>query len=144
MDEVTDYAERLTRAALRELPDGTWSFEDFIDDDGIDRGKPIRLRCTITKRGDGIRIDWSGSAPQVKGAINCTLSFTKAVSYAAIRSVLPGEIPTNDGMFRVIEVTAPSGTITNMVPPAACAARGLTGFRMGDCIFGALAMMLPD
>ena len=89
-------------------------------------------------------MDWTGSAEQVKGAINCTLSFTKAVSYAAIRSVLPGEIPTNDGMFRVIEVTAPPGTITNMLPPAACAARGLTGFRMGDCIFGALAMMLPD
>ena len=144
MDEVTDYAERLTRAALLELPDGTWSFEDFIDDDGIDRGRPIRLHCKVTKRGDGIKVDWTGSAEQVKGAINCTLSFTKAVSYAAIRSILPGEIPTNDGMFRVIEVTAPPGTITNMLPPAACAARGLTGFRMGDCIFGALAMMLPD
>ena len=143
MDEVTNYAERLTRAALLELPDGEWSFEDFIDDDGIDRGKAIRLHCKIEKLGDSIKVDWAGSAEQVKGAINCTLSFTKAVSYAAIRSVLPGEIPTNDGMFRVIEVTAPSGTITNMVPPAACAARGLTGFRMGDTIFGALAMMLP-
>ena len=144
MGEVTEYAERLTRAALRELPDGEWSFEDFIDDDGIDRGKPIRLHCTIKKSSDTITVDWAGSAEQVKGAINCTLSFTKAVSYAAIRSVLPGEIPTNDGMFRVIEVTAPPGTITNMVPPAACAARGLTGFRMGDTVFGALAMMLPD
>ena len=141
MGEVTDYAERLTRAAVRELPDGEWSFEDFIDDDGIDRNKPIRLHCKITVRDDRIKVDWAGSAAQVKGAINCTLSFTKAVSYAAIRSVLPGEIPTNDGMFRVIEVTAPPGTITNMLLPAACAARGLTGFRMGDCVFGALAMM---
>lgn len=144
MAEVTNYAERLTRAAISELPDGEWAFEDFIDDDGIDRGKLIRLHCTVTKRNDAIKVDWSGTSNQVKGAINCTLSFTKAVSYAAIRSILPGEIPTNDGMFRVIEVTAPSGSIVNMVPPAACAARGLTGFRMGDCIFGALAMMLPD
>jgi N-methylhydantoinase B len=144
MGEVTDYAERLTRAAVRELPDGEWSFEDFIDDDGIDRNKPIRLHCKITVRDDSIKVDWAGSAAQVRGAINCTLSFTKAVSYAAVRSVLPGEIPTNDGMFRVIEVTAPPGTITNMLLPAACAARGLTGFRMGDCVFGALAMMLPD
>ncbi len=144
MAEVTDHAERMTRAALRELPDGQWSFEDFIDDDGIDRGTPIKLRCTITKRGDGVTVDWAGSSAQVKGAINCTLSFTKAVSYGAIRSVLPGEIATNDGFFRAIEVTAPPGTITNMVPPAACAARGLTGFRMGDTAFGALAMMLPD
>lgn len=144
MNEVTAYAERLTRAAIKELPDGEWSFEDFIDDDGIDRGQPIRLHCTVTKHDDTIKVDWAGTSGQVKGAINCTLSFTKAVSYAAIRSVLPGEIPTNDGMFRVIEVTAPEGTITNMLPPAACAARGLTGFRMGDCVFGALAMMLPD
>ena len=144
MAEVINHAERLTRAALKELPDGEWSFEDFIDDDGIDRGKPIRLYCTIRKQADNIKVDWEGTDAQVKGAINCTLSFTKAVSYAAIRSVLPGDIPTNDGMFRVIDVTAPSGTIANMVPPAACAARGLTGFRMGDCVFGALAMMLPD
>ena len=144
MSEVTNYAERLTRAAISELPDGKWSFEDFIDDDGIDRGQLIRLHCTVTKTGDTIKVDWDGTSNQVKGAINCTLSFTKAVSYAAIRSVLPGDIPTNDGMFRVIEVNAPKGSILNMIPPAACAARGLTGFRMGDCVFGALAMMLPD
>ena len=144
MSEVTNYAERLTRAAISELPDGKWSFEDFIDDDGIDRGQLIRLHCTVTKTGDTVKVDWDGTSNQVKGAINCTLSFTKAVSYAAIRSVLPGDIPTNDGMFRVIEVNAPKGSILNMIPPAACAARGLTGFRMGDCIFGALAMMLPD
>ena len=143
MAEVNDHAERMTRAALLELPDGEWSFEDFIDDDGIDRGTPIRLQCTITKRGDGVTVDWAGSNEQVKGAINCTLSFTKAVSYAAIRSVLPGEIATNDGFFRAIEVTAPPGTIANMVFPAACAARALTGFRMGDTAFGALALMLP-
>jgi N-methylhydantoinase B len=144
MSEVTNYAERLTRSAISELPDGKWSFEDFIDDDGIDRGQLIRLHCTVTKAGDTIKVDWDGSSKQVKGAINCTLSFTKAVSYAAIRSILSGNIPTNDGMFRVIEVNAPKGSILNMIPPAACAARGLTGFRMGDCIFGALAMMLPD
>ena len=144
MREVTDHAERLTRAAIAELPDGEWAFEDYIDDDGIDRGERIRLACRITKSGQHLKVDWDGSSPQVKGAINCTLSFTKAVSYAAVRSVLPGDIPTNDGMFRAIEVTAPAGTITNMLPPAACAARGLTGFRMGDTVFGALAMMLPD
>jgi len=142
--EVIEYAERLARAGLRELPDGEYSFEDWIDDDGIDRDQPIRLFCTIRKHGDAIQVDWDGSAPQVKGAINCTLSFTKAVSYAAVRSVLAFDIPCNEGLFRAIDVTAPLGTVTNMVLPAACAARGLTGFRMGDCIYGALAKMLPD
>jgi N-methylhydantoinase B len=144
MQEVIDYAERLTRAAVAELPDGTFSFEDWIDDDGIDVGKPIRLFVTITKQGDAMKADWTGTSPQVKGAINNTLSFTKAATYTAIRSVLPQGIPNNEGVFRVIEVTAPPGTIANGVLPAACAARGLTGFRMVDCAFGAMAMMVPD
>jgi N-methylhydantoinase B len=65
-------------------------------------------------------------------------------SYCAIRSILPANIPNNEGVFRAIEVTAPRGTIANAVLPAACAARGLTGFRMVDCMLGALAQMLPD
>ncbi|MGH6912081.1 MAG: hydantoinase B/oxoprolinase family protein [Geminicoccales bacterium] len=144
MAEVIDYAERLTRAALAELPDGQWSFEDWIDDDGVDLDKPIRLFVTMTKRGDHMLVDWTGTAPQVKGAINNTYSYSKAASYTAIRSVLPANIPNNEGVFRAIEVVAPPGTIANAVLPAACAARGLTGFRMVDCAFGCLAMMLPD
>jgi len=144
MAEVLDHAERLTRAELAKLPDGEWSFEDFIDDDGIDYGKPIRLFVTIRKNGDSMVVDWTGTNPQVKGAINNTLSFTKAASYCAVRSVLPQNIPSNEGVYRAIEVICPPGTIGNGVLPAACAARGLTGFRMVDCMFGALAMMLPD
>ena len=144
MRETVDYAERLTRAALAKLPDGEWSFEDWIDDDGVDYGKPIRLFVTIRKTGDHMVVDWTGTNPQVKGAINNTLSFTKAASYTGIRSVLPPGIPNNEGVFRAIEVICPPGTVGNGVLPAACAARGLTGFRMVDCMFGALAMMLPD
>ncbi|MCK6453439.1 MAG: hydantoinase B/oxoprolinase family protein, partial [Alphaproteobacteria bacterium] len=78
MRETIDYAERLTRAALAKLPDGEWSFEDWIDDDGVDYGKPIRLYVTVRKRGSHMVVDWTGTSPQVKGAINNTLSFTKA------------------------------------------------------------------
>ena len=144
MQETIDYAERLTRAALSDLPDGEWSFEDWIDDDGVEYGKPIRLFVTIKKTGDRMLVDWTGTSPQVKGAINNTLSYTKAASYTGIRSVLPPGIPNNEGVFRAIEVICPPGTVGNGVLPAACAARGLTGFRMTDCMFGALAMMLPD
>src|SRR5919204_2165594 len=144
MRETIDYAERLTRAALERLPDGEWSFEDWIDDDGVDYGKPIRLFVTLRKRGGHMVVDWTGTSPQVKGAINNTLSFTKAASYTGVRSVLPQGIPNNEGVFRAIEVICPPGTVGNGVLPAACAARGLTGFRMTDCMFGALAMMLPD
>jgi N-methylhydantoinase B len=144
LQETIDYTERLTRAALIEFPDGEWSFEDWIDDDGVDTGKPIRLFVTLRKRGDHMLVDWTGTAPQVKGAINNTLSYTKGASYTGIRSVLPPNIPNNEGVFRAIEVVGPPGTVGNCVLPAACAARGLTGFRMVDCMFGALAMMLPD
>jgi len=144
MTQVLNHAERLTRAELSKLPDGEWSFEDWIDDDGIDYGKPIRLFVTIRKSGAGITVDWTGTSPQVKGAINNTLSFTKAASYCAVRSVLPQTITSNEGVFRAIDIICPPGTIGNGVLPAACAARGLTGFRMVDCLFGALAMMLPD
>ena len=105
MAEVMDYAERLARAAVRELPDGEFTFEDWIDDDGVDLGKPIRLFVTVRKEGDRMSFDWTGSAEQVKGAINSTLSVTQAASYTALRSILPGTIPNNDGVFRVIDVT---------------------------------------
>ena len=144
MNETIDYSERLTRAALKELPDGEWSFEDWIDDDGIDVGKPIRLFVTLRKTGDHIVVDWTGTSPQVRGAINNTLSYTKSASYTGVRSVLPQGIPNNEGVFRAIEVICPPGTVGHGVLPAACAARGLTGFRMVDCMYGALAMMLPD
>src|SRR5437763_5745320 len=144
MTELVDYAERMTRAAIRELPDGKYDFLDHIDDDGIDVGRPIPLQVTITKKGDTVDVDWTGTSPQVKGAINNTLSYTKSASYCGIRSVLPQNIPTNEGVFRAINVTAPAGSIANVVLPGACAARGLTGFRMVDCMFGALAKMLPD
>jgi N-methylhydantoinase B len=144
MEEVLEHTERLTRAALRELPDGEWSFEDWIDDDGVDYGKPIRLFVTFRKRGDSLVADWTGTSPQPKGAITNTLSFTKAATYTALKSVLSYDVPCNAGFYRAIDVIAPPGTIANGVLPAASAARGLTGFRMIDTCFGALAQMLPQ
>ncbi|MSO76914.1 MAG: hydantoinase B/oxoprolinase family protein [Alphaproteobacteria bacterium] len=144
MAELIEYSERMTRAAIGTLPDGVFDFEDFIDDDGIDVGKPIRLYVKITKQGEKITADWTGTSPQVKGAINNTWSYTRSASLCAIRSILGVDIPNNEGVFRCVEVIAPPGTIANGVLPAACAARGLTGFRMVDTMFGALAKMVPD
>src|SRR4051794_19878221 len=144
MSATMDYSERLTRHCLSELPDGEATFTDWIDDDQIDVGVPIPLVCTIRKRGDAMEVDWTGSAPQVKGAINNTWSYTAAMSFTAVKSVLSINMPNNDGVFRPITVIAPPGTITNGLLPAACAARGLTGFRGVDCAFGALAQLYPD
>lgn len=142
VEALLDYTERLTRAEIAELPDGAYTFEDWIDDDGV-TDTPIPLRVTITVAGDELVCDFTGSSMQVKGAINATYSFTKANVYATLKYVLGSEIPNNAGFFRPIRVVAPRGSILNAVPPAACAARGLTGFRLGDVMFGALAQAVP-
>jgi len=144
LDETMDYSERLARACLAELADGEATFTDLIDDDQIDAGQPIKLVCTVRKSGTSMTFDWTGSSPQVRGAINNTWSYTAGASYCAAKCVMSINMPNNDGVFRAIQVVAPKGSIMNALPPAACAARGLTGFRAADCAFGALAALYPD
>ena len=140
---LLDQAERLARNAIRDMRDGTYAFEDFIDDDGIDPG-PIPIRVAISVVGDRLIADFSGSAPQVKGAINSPIPFTKSAVYACVRHLIGGDPPNNEGYFRPIEVVAPPGTIVNPLMPASVAARGLTGFRIANAVFGALAQIAPD
>ena len=142
-DALLDQAERLARNAIRAMPDGSYAFEDWIDDDGIDPG-PIPIRVMITVADDRLVADFTGSAPQVKGAINSPLPFTKSAVYACVRHLIGGDPPNNEGYFRPIEVVAPAGTIVNPVMPAPVAARGLTGFRAANALFGALAKIAPD
>jgi N-methylhydantoinase B len=143
VDALLDQAERLARNAIRAMPDGSYHFEDWIDDDGIDPD-PIPIRVTITVAGDRLTADFTGSASQVKGAINSPLPFTKSAVYACVRHLIGGDPPNNEGYFRPIEVVAPPATIVNPVMPASVAARGLTGFRVASALFGALAQIAPD
>jgi N-methylhydantoinase B len=140
---LLDYSERLTRAELATWPDGTYRFVDHIDDDGI-HPEPITIAVAVTVDGDAVAVDFAGTSPQVRAALNSTFSFTKSVVYCAIRTLVRADVPNNAGYFRPIAVTAPAGTIVNPTRPAACATRGLTGFRILDAVFGALAGALPD
>ncbi|MBL8701357.1 MAG: hydantoinase B/oxoprolinase family protein [Alphaproteobacteria bacterium] len=141
--ELLDHGERMTRAAIRELPRGSWRFEDRLDSDGI-VARPVPLRVEVTI-GDGtITADWTGSSPQVAGAINSTMSMTKSTTYFAVRSILRGEIPSNGGFFRPIRIIAEKGSILDAEPPAASAGRGVVLFRQADTLFGALAQAVPD
>lgn len=142
-DELLDYAERLARAEIATWPDGRYEFEDFLDDDGIDPD-PIPIRVALTVAGDHLTVDFAGSGAQVRGAINSVMSFTRSTTYACVRCLLPLDIPNNEGYFRAIEVVAPPATIVNPAPPAAVAARGLTGFRIATAVFGALAQLAPE
>jgi N-methylhydantoinase B len=144
MQELLDYAERRTRDEIKTWPIGTYSFTDYIDSDGFS-DTPIPIAVAITVRQDGtLFVDYSGSSPQVKGALNSTLSFTHSLTYLSVRCVLARDIPNNVGLFRCIKVKAPEASILNPQMPAACAARALTGYRVFDAMLGALAQIVPD
>ena len=89
--------------------------------------------------GDGVTIDWTGSSAQVKGGINSPLPFTKACAYTAMRSIMTADVPNCFGYTRAIKVVAPEGSVMNPTMPFPCGARGITGYRMIDCQFGALS-----
>lgn len=141
-DELIDYGERLTRAAISGWKDGDYTFADVIDGDGIDDA-PILIKCRISVRGDHLNVSFDGSSPQVRGAINSTLSFVKSATYLSVRCALDREVPNNAGVYRCIDVTAPEGSILNPQMPAAVAARALTGYRVVDCVLGVLAQIAP-
>ena len=142
MAELLAYGERKIRAALKTIPDGVYTFEDFMDDDGFD-GPPVPIRVTITVTGDAIALDWTGSGPQVPGDINVVYLALVATVYYALKTLLDPTIPANAGFYRAIQVTAPEGSIVNARPPAPVAWRTQTCQRIADVIFGALAPALP-
>jgi N-methylhydantoinase B len=95
-------------------------------------------------RGDELAIDWTGRSPQVKAGINSPMPFTRSAAYVAVRCAIAPDLPNSEGYMRPIHVSAPPGTIMNPLLPGACAARGITGYRMIDAILGALAQALPE
>ena len=141
--ELIDYAERLTRASIASLPDGTGEFTDWNDDDGAGNG-PIKFHVKITKKGEEILVDFTGTSPQGKGALQPNLAFTTSCTYAALRTIMDPDIPNNAGFYRPITVTAPPGCFVNAQYPAATGPRGQAGFRVRSVVFGAMAHWVPD
>jgi N-methylhydantoinase B len=140
--DMLEYTERIARATIEGLPDGRYEFTDYLDDDGIDAG-PIPIHVAVELRGSDLCVDFEGTSAQVKGAINCVLSFTRSAVYACIRCLLPPTLPNNEGYFRAVRIVAPPGTLVNPLPPAPVAARGLTGYRIANAVMGALAQVAP-
>ena len=142
-DNLQDYAEQLTKSEIRQIPNGSYGFKDHIDGLG-ENPKPIVLQVQVTVEDERIIVDWEGSSEQVSGGVNPSFPFTKSCAYAALRSILSADIPNCEGFSRPITVNAPLGSILNPKFPAPCGARGITGYRMIDCLFGALSAALPD
>ena len=113
MAEILDYAERRTRAALAELPDGTYEAEDVLEDDA--GGEPRDVACGSRRRStaSASRLDFTGTDPQVEGNLNCPLSVTKSAAFFAVRVLTDPDAPPSAGAFRPIEVIAPEGCLLN-------------------------------
>lgn len=143
-EDLLDYSEREARRAIRAIPDGTYRFTDHLDDDGVHPNQPVRIEVAVAVAGDSLTVDLAGTSPQVDGAINATLSFAKSAAYFVVRAVMDQDVPNNAGFFRPIRLVAPVGCLFNPRPPGAVAARGVSGFRLIDALFGALAKAIPD
>ena len=144
MTEILAYAERRTRAALAELPDGSFTAEDVLEDDAGGEPRDVRLRVEATIEGDSLRLDFSGTDAEVEGNLNCPLSVTKSAAYFAVRTLTDPDAPPSAGAFRPIEVIAPEGCLLNARPPAAVVAGNTeTSSRVADLVVAALGGARP-
>lgn len=143
LEALLDYSERRTREEIKTLPDGSYSFRDYLDNDGLN-SDPVPINVKITISGDEISYDFTGTSPQLDVAMNNPLSTTKAMILIGLRCLISPDIPRNSGVWRPVKVVVPKGTLLNPVLPAAVAGRGLTLSRLVDTIMGAEAKIAPD
>ncbi|HEY6730874.1 MAG TPA: hydantoinase B/oxoprolinase family protein [Solirubrobacterales bacterium] len=144
MAAILAYSERRTRAALSRLPDGTYAAEDVLEADWNGEERDLALRLEATIAGDSLRLDFSGSAEQVDGNLNCPLSVTKSAAFFAVRVLTDPEAPPSAGGHRPIAVVAPPGCLLNARHPAAVVAGNVeTSSRVADLVLAALSQARP-
>ena len=144
MGSLLDYAERMTRQALKAIPNGTYRFEDYLDDDGLSE-EPIKIAVTVTVRGDEAKVDFTGTDPQVGGSVNAVEPIVLSAVYYVICCLVDVELPTTAGCMRPITVVAPEGSVVNARFPAPVAGGNVeTSQRIVDVLLGALAQAVPE
>lgn len=153
--DLQDYSEELMRAFLTRVPAGEYSAEDFLDADGI-TDTPVKIAVAVRIRKTGasrrrgprqqiVRVDFTGSDPQVEGSVNAVAAITYSACFYVFRCLLTEDVPAAAGLMRPIEVIAPEGTIVNARPPAAVAGGNVeTSQRIVDVLSRALAQAIPD
>jgi len=147
LDEIVAYGERRMRAALGELPDGTWTFEDTLDSTGAgaDHRSPARIALTLTIAGETATFDFTGTDEQRPGNVNAVEAVTVSAVAFALRSATDPTIPANGGAMRPVSIVAPAGSVVGARPPAAVGAGNVeVSQRVADVCFGALAQARPD
>jgi len=143
MGDIIARSEASVRAAIAEIPDGVYTFEDFLDDYGPGT-PPLRVHVTVTVAGDGVTIDYAGSSAQTPSGMNSYINYTRSYSYAAIKCLTDPLGPMNEGALRPVTVTAPEGSFLNPRPPAGGGPRAIISYRVFESVLGALAPALPS
>jgi N-methylhydantoinase B len=145
MDQLLDYSENLTRNGLENIPDGTYSFVDYLDNDGVELDKTVRIEVAVTIKGSEFIADFSGSNPQTKGPFNCTSASVYACLTYVLKIITGGvTIPTNAGCFRSISYILPEGSIVNPIHPAPTGSRTTTMQAIASTLLGALVKAAPQ
>jgi N-methylhydantoinase B len=143
LNALQEYSARLMREALMRVPDGIYSAEDWLDDDGFS-SKPVRVRVSIRIRGGKATIDFAGSSPACRGSVNAVLAITQSAAFYVFRCLLGEEVPACAGLMAPIELRAPLGSVVNATPPAAVAAGNVeTSQRIVDVLLKALGRAVP-
>ena len=143
MDDIMDRTEQTIRDRIREIPDGVYPFEDYMDDCGPGTD-PLRVFVTVTIDGDSAKVDFTGSSPQTESGLNSYLNYTRSYSYAAIKCLTDPFGPMNEGALRPVDITAEEGSFLNPRPPAGGGPRAILCYRTFEAVLGALAPALPD
>ncbi len=140
---LLEYSARMMRATIREIPDGIYRGEDFMDNDGVS-DEPIAIRVTIRIRGARAEVDFTGSSPECAGSINAVKAIADSAVFYVFRCLVNDQVPATSGLLRPIRIIAPEGTIVNARPPCAVAGGNVeTSQRITDTLLRALAKALP-
>jgi N-methylhydantoinase B len=142
--ELLDRSEAMTRQALRAIPKGTYRAVDFLDNDGIELDKRIRIEVAVTVADGAMSVDFTGSSPQVRGPFNVVPSGSLAAACYVVRAITDPTIPTNGGCFRPISLNLPEGSIVNPREPAPVNSRTATIKRVSGTILAAFAQAVPE
>src|SRR5262249_37952759 len=140
---ILDRSEKHTREILRRMPEGTYSFTDYLDDCGPN-GESVTVAVDITIKDGCVKADFSRSSDSVPAAINSYINYTRAYTLFSIKVFSGARLPKNDGMIRPIEVVARDGSFFNPRFPAASGGRAAIQVRIFEVINGALAQAVPD
>jgi len=143
IDDLLDYTERRLRAAIADLPDGRYHAEEAMDGDGIG-GEPVTLSLAVEVDGEDVTVDFTGTADENEGPLNCTPALAFAGALYAIMALLGADFPKNDGFYRPFETVTPEGTMVNPSRDAPVAGGAEIAVRIGDLVLEALAEALPE